>query len=138
MLISCSACNSKYLVNSADLKPQGRTVKCAKCSNTWFQSLATTEDEQVTQSIPSFKEQKNNKDEIISNLPSTVVNEEKASVFNSLALILFITILIYGFWFFNKNGLSIIPLLHFYFIEFYFNLNLIITDIASIVKEILN
>ena len=58
MLISCSACNSKYLVNSADLKPKGKKVKCAKCSNTWFQSLTLTEDEQATQSIPSFKEQK--------------------------------------------------------------------------------
>ena len=26
MLISCTSCNSKYLVNSADLKPNGRDV----------------------------------------------------------------------------------------------------------------
>ena len=37
MLISCFSCNSKYLLNSADLKPSGRTVKCANCGYQWFE-----------------------------------------------------------------------------------------------------
>ncbi len=138
MLISCSACNSKYLVNSADLKPNGRTVKCAKCANTWFQPSSIHEEDYVTQFNQSLQEDKNDHNKVISNLPSTYVNEDKASIFNSLILVFFIIILIYGFWLFNKNGINIIPLLHYYLLEFYFNINLIITDIANIVKEILN
>ena len=47
MLISCSFCNSKYLVNSADLKPNGRNVQCAKCGNNWFQTTLA-QDESFT------------------------------------------------------------------------------------------
>ena len=43
MLVSCSSCNSKYLVNSADLKPDGRTVQCAKCGHNWFQTAKKEE-----------------------------------------------------------------------------------------------
>ena len=41
MLISCNSCNSKYLVNSAELKPDGRNVQCANCGNQWFQDITT-------------------------------------------------------------------------------------------------
>ena len=44
MLIRCSACNSKYLVNSADLKPDGRMVECASCSHQWYQEKSTEEE----------------------------------------------------------------------------------------------
>ena len=153
MLISCSSCNSKYLLNSADLKPRGRTVKCAKCGNSWFQtsiqyeedeitypspSITKDKDEEITNSAPSTTKDINEKKKVISNLPSTYINEEKTSVVNSLILIIIIILIIYGFWFIKKNGIGIIPLLNFYFIEFFFNLNLIIKDIANIVKEILN
>ena len=137
MLISCSACNSKYLVNSADLKPNGRTVKCAKCANTWFQPIIINEEDDVIKSKQSLQEDKKEQNKVISNLPSTYVNEEKASVFNSFILVFFIILLIYGFWFFNKHGITIIPLFHYYLLEFFFNINLIIKDIANIVKEIL-
>ena len=45
MLISCSSCNSKYIVNSADLKPDGRTVQCAKCGHNWFQEASIDKEE---------------------------------------------------------------------------------------------
>ena len=44
MFIQCSACNSKYLVNSADLKPEGRMVECASCSHQWLQEPILEED----------------------------------------------------------------------------------------------
>ena len=44
MFIECSACNSKYLVNSADLKPDGRMVKCANCGHQWYQEPSIEED----------------------------------------------------------------------------------------------
>ena len=54
MLISCSACNSKYLVNSADLKPDGRMVECASCGHQWYQE-PSTEEEILFHSVPSSK-----------------------------------------------------------------------------------
>ena len=75
---------------------------------------------------------------VISNLPSTYINEEKTSVTNSIVVILLVVLIIYGFWFIKKNGIGIIPLVNYYLIEFYFNLNLIIRDIAGIVKELIN
>ena len=48
MLITCSSCNSKYLVNSADLKPGGRNVQCAKCGHNWYQTSISQEDENLT------------------------------------------------------------------------------------------
>ena len=44
MLISCNSCNSKYLVNSAELKPDGRNVQCANCGNQWFQESQVFDD----------------------------------------------------------------------------------------------
>ena len=52
MLIRCSACNSKYLVNSADLKPDGRMVECASCGHQWYQE-PSTEEEILFPSVPS-------------------------------------------------------------------------------------
>ena len=45
MLLTCPPCNSKYLVNSADLKPDGRTVRCAKCRFDWFQTPDLNKEE---------------------------------------------------------------------------------------------
>ena len=47
MLISCTSCHSKYLINSADLKPEGRTVQCAYCGNQWYQESSFREDEEI-------------------------------------------------------------------------------------------
>ena len=52
MLISCTSCHSKYLVNSADLKPDGRTVQCANCGNQWYQESFVNEEEEVLTSSP--------------------------------------------------------------------------------------
>ena len=59
MLISCTSCKSKYLVNSADLKPEGRTVQCAKCGYEWYQNIVRNEEvyteEVINASLPSSK-----------------------------------------------------------------------------------
>ena len=36
MFIECPNCEFKYLVNSADLKPNGRMVECANCNFVGF------------------------------------------------------------------------------------------------------
>ena len=77
MLISCNSCNSKYLVNSAELKPDGRNVQCANCGNQWFQESQVFDDnvkDDLTSEVTdgdSLKQEKNNTS--ISNLPSTYV-----------------------------------------------------------------
>ena len=73
MLIFCSSCNSKFLVNSADLKPDGRNVQCAKCGHNWFQ-LANIEDEEILDASTSSLEKKIDKNNnLTTNLPSTYV-----------------------------------------------------------------
>jgi len=144
MLISCTSCKSKYLVNSADLKPDGRTVQCAKCGNQWFQDPKLIEndqiEEEITTSTPSTSSQ-NIKDNLKSptpNLPSTYVKEQKVSILNSILVIFFVIILIGGFWTVRKIEINTLVLLKFYLNEFTFNLKLIFEDIAKIIHQILN
>lgn len=37
MILTCPECKSRYVVNPTVLLPNGRTVRCAKCKNTWFE-----------------------------------------------------------------------------------------------------
>ena len=141
MLISCTSCNSKYLVNSADLKPDGRTVECANCGNQWYQESALSEEEILTLSAPSTKEIKNQqkeKNKPIPNLPSTIVKEQKVSAINSILVLLFLTALVFGFWMMRDLNLNSLVLFKFYIDEFYFNLKLIFNDIAKIIHQIIN
>jgi len=142
MLLTCSSCNSRYLVNSADLRPTGRIVRCAICGNEWVQEPNLVEEEDLESSISSTSQEKNNKSKqeksLVSNLPSTYVKEEKPSIINSILLILFIVVFIMFYWFINIEYMGIIALLQFYIQEFYFNLKLIINDLAKLIHQIIN
>ena len=144
MLISCTSCKSKYLVNSADLKPDGRTVQCAKCGNQWYQDPNLIENEQIEQvittSTPSTSSE-NKKDNLKSptpNLPSTYVKEQKVSVLNSILVVFFVIFLIGGFWIVRNIEINTLVLFKFYLDEFAFNLKLIFEDIAKIIHQIVN
>ena len=150
MFIECAECNSKYLVNSADLKPNGRMVECANCNHKWFQE-ATEQDELLSKSVPSSDlDEKNyninsNPNDLksksageIKNLPSTIVNEQKVSTFNSLLVILLLFFSILSFLLIRSYGVNIFVLINYYIHEFYFNLRLIINDIALIIHQSLN
>jgi len=149
MLIRCSACNSKYLVNSADLKPEGRMVECASCGHQWYQE-PSKEEEILFSSAPSSKNdhnqnqnitnkgiEENQKNEII-NLPSTVVKEQKVNVLNSFIVVIVLISFIATFWLLKSYGINIFVLINFYIHEFYFNLKLIIADIAKIIFQVIN
>ena len=149
MLIRCSACNSKYLVNSADLKPDGRMVECASCSHQWYQEQSTEEeilfssapssknDLKQTEDIANTKIEDNQKNEI-KNLPSTVVTEQKISVMNSFLVFITLVGFIATFFLLRSYGVNIFVLINFYIHEFYFNLKLIIADIAKIIHQVIN
>ena len=142
MLISCNSCNSKYLVNSAELKPDGRNVQCANCGNQWFQESQVFDDnvkDNLTSEVndgSSLKQEENKTS--ISNLPSTYVQEPKVSILNSILLVLFVILLIIFYWFFQKSNINSLVLIQFYINEFFFNLNMIINDIAKIIHQLIN
>ena len=147
MFIVCSNCEFKYLVNSADLKPNGRMVECANCNHQWFQEL---DDTDITSSVPSTKREeldknlKNNKQkeklekDPVRNLPSTVVRQEKPSVINSTIVIALAIVVILAIWIYRSYGVNTFIIIDFYIREFFFNLNLIISDLAKIIHNTLN
>ena len=147
MFIVCSNCEFKYLVNSADLKPNGRMVECANCNHQWFQEL---DDTDITSSVPSTKKEefdqnlKNNKQkeklekDPVRNLPSTVVRQEKPSVINSTIVIALAIVVILAIWIYRSYGVNTFIIIDFYIREFFFNLNLIISDLAKIIHNTLN
>ena len=142
MLISCNSCNSKYLVNSAELKPDGRNVQCANCGNQWFQESQVFDDnvkDNLTSEVndgDSLKQEKNKTS--ISHLPSIYVQEPKVSILNSILLVLFVILLITFYWFFQKSNINSLVLIKFYINEFFFNLDMIIKDIAKIIHQLIN
>ena len=150
MFIQCSDCDYKYIINSADLKPDGRMVECANCNHRWYQEPLQAE-ELLSSSVPHvYKEDhdgkvKNNTDEDkanftkeIKNLPSTEVREKKVSVLNTFLVIFMLIFLFFLFWAFRSYGTNIFVLLTFYINEFFFNLRLIMDDLAKIIYQILN
>ena len=140
MLVSCSSCNSKYLVNSADLKPDGRTVQCAKCGHNWFQIANIENEEILSKSVPSSEKkiENNNNKNLTTNLPSTYVKEKKFSILNSILVLIVLVVIIIGFWFLKNSGLNFFVLINFFLQEFYFNLNMIISDLTKIIHHLLN
>ena len=139
MLTSCSSCNSKYLVNSADLKPDGRKVQCAKCGHNWFQVKSIEEEGFLSTSVPpSNKIADNENNNQIANLPSTYIKKQEPSMINSILVVTTLTIIIIVFWLLNNNGINFFILVIFYLQEFYFNLKMIINDLAKIIHQILN
>jgi|TARA_B100001142_G_C14033196_1_gene538957 predicted Zn finger-like uncharacterized protein len=147
MFIVCSNCEFKYLVNSADLKPNGRMVECANCNHQWFQEL---DDTDITSSVPSTKKEEldqniknnNQKEKLekdpVRNLPSTVVRQEKPSVINSTIVIILAIVVILAIWIYRSYGVNTFIIIDFYIREFFFNLNLIISDLAKIIHNTLN
>ena len=147
MFIVCSNCEFKYLVNSADLKPNGRMVECANCNHQWFQEL---DDTDITSSVPSTKKEEldqniknnNQKEKLekdpVRNLPSTVVRQEKPSVINSTIVIALAIAVILAIWIYRSYGVNTFIIIDFYIREFFFNLNLIISDLAKIIHNTLN
>ena len=125
MFIQCSDCDYKYIVNSADLKPDGRMVECANCNHRWYQEPLQSE-ELLSSSVPHVpKEDQDSR-------------EKKVSLLNTFLVIFLLVFLFFLFWVFKSYGSNIFVLVSFYINEFFFNLRLIIDDLAKIIYQILN
>ena len=149
MLLVCTSCNSRYLVNSADFKPEGRTVRCVKCGHEWLQKAELIDKKNQDQDISKLKINEKNKQDIkdspVSNLPSTYIVNEKPKILNSILIILSLILIFFIFWFFNREEKDFVLLLNwlnamisFYIQEFTFNLKLIINDIVKLTQQIIN
>ena len=150
MFIQCSDCDYKYIVNSADLKPDGRMVECANCNHRWFQEPLKGEG-LLSSSVPKTSQEKlfekeeenennetNLKSKEIKNLPSTVVREHKVSYINTFLVVFFLLLIVFLFWTLRSHGTNIFVLVSFYINEFFFNLTLIIDDLAKIIYQVVN
>ena len=137
MLISCNSCNAKYLVNSADLKPSGREVQCAKCGNQWFQQ-DTLESANITQKVEPVSKDDSFIDNNSYNLPTTYLKQNKVSILNSFLIVIFIIFFMAIFLFLRNLEINTLVLFKFYLNEFFFNFRLIINDIAEIFHNIIN
>ncbi len=146
MFIECTNCEFKYLVNSADLKPNGRMVECANCGYQWYQDLddintrssIIAEKKENIENTETNYQKTHHKNQVVKNLPSTIVRNEKPSILNSIIVVALIIIIIFGFWIFRSIDINTFVLIDFYIKEFFFNLNLIISDLAKIFYDILN
>lgn len=47
MIITCPACSTRYAVSDSAIGAEGRTVRCAKCGNSWHQEALPPEGEVV-------------------------------------------------------------------------------------------
>ena len=106
MIISCSSCGAKYLVDPVQIG-NGRQVRCARCNFSWFQEndgLASNTKE-VSNKIISKRDTQSDK-----NLPA--VYKERSSIFQDTVVISFFLLFIIvalAFDQFNKiNPLEVI------------------------------
>ena len=44
MILTCPACDTKYVVKDRAIPPQGRQVRCASCKHSWHQDPEAVED----------------------------------------------------------------------------------------------
>ena len=141
MLLTCSSCNSRYLLNSAELKPNGKTVKCAMCGHEWFQDHISSEEDlfniQKNDNLTNLKEDKSDSN-INTNLPAAYIEEKTPKLFNSIFIIIFISLAIVFFWQIKNEGRSFLVLFQYYLSEIYFNLKLIVSDFAKLIYQIRN
>ena len=148
MFIVCSNCDFKYLINSADLKPNGRMVECANCEHQWFQDIDTIESTSSlspkinknieNENLKNSENNNENKNIQIKNLPSTLVKQEKPSAINSSIVVILLALIFFGIWISKLYGLNTFVVINFYIEEFFFNLNLIVEDLSKIIHNVLN
>ncbi len=69
MILQCQNCNARYLIPDQSLGADGRTVRCARCSHSWFEKPQIKE-EKTAEEIPSL-------DAILDDINSDVKKQEE-------------------------------------------------------------
>ena len=87
MIISCSSCGAKYLVDPVQIG-NGRQVRCARCNFSWFQENdgLDSNTKEVSNKIISKRDTQSDK-----NLPA--VYKERSSISQDTVVISFLSIL---------------------------------------------
>lgn len=53
MILTCTSCGTRYSVDGSKFPAAGRTVRCAKCGNSWHQAPEAPAEEPVAEPVPS-------------------------------------------------------------------------------------
>ena len=54
MILTCPACDTKYVVKDGAIPPGGRQVRCASCKHSWHQDADATAEEPVSEGVVEF------------------------------------------------------------------------------------
>ena len=55
MIIACPACSTRYVVPDTAIGAEGRTVRCAKCRESWFQAPESTAPAAIVPAAPDAR-----------------------------------------------------------------------------------
>ena len=108
MILKCLQCFSHFLIDSNDLSPEGRRVKCGKCGHVWFvepKPLISSKKEEITSLHPE-----NTPIVSGSNLP-VLVRASDVNKANSLWLLVVLLTILIGFllWIGKESIIRIWP-----------------------------
>jgi len=56
MILTCSSCSTRYLIDPASIGDDGRTVKCAKCGHKWREYPPVDKPKQVIEEVAENEE----------------------------------------------------------------------------------
>ena len=135
MLINCPSCKVKFLVNSADLGSDGRNVVCGKCKFQWFQKTDFIYQDKIENNRKKISQDFGDYNK---SLPSTYVEVQKASLLNSLLMILFVLFIITIYFMVKNLDEGIVYLIVYYIQEFISYTNKLIKDLAQEIYKIIN
>ena len=83
MIVRCSNCNTRYLIDPRALGSEGRTVRCVKCSNTWHQYSSVDMPYKLEPQIDVLSpERKSAPIPPDSNLPAIIDRKKKSNLFS--------------------------------------------------------
>ena len=105
MILSCSSCSAKYLVDNHQIK-FGRHVKCIRCNHIWYFENLNYDPHQDTIKNDEKASLKQADINDSSNLPVVYKNNKKKN--NSLVFILLIFLVVfYAFYTYSESSLSL-------------------------------